>query len=116
MGRTSSSLVGKRCRWDSYLRAARVSSPSSDPGTRLASAASLSFCKSMEINDVTAWNNGAHHASGAGYGLKVKAADGDAYFRRHWRTATIELPNGVCPGVNIDKDSFWSPSCRELIS
>jgi len=65
---------------------------------------------------VTAWNNGAHHASGAGYGLKVKAADRDAYFRRHWRTATIELPNGVCPVLNIDKASFWSLSCRELIS
>jgi hypothetical protein len=70
----------------------------------------------VERFEVTGWNNGAHHASGAGYAVKVKAVDRDAYFRRPWGTVTIELPNGVCPVVNIDKDSFWSPSCRELIS
>ena len=65
---------------------------------------------------VKAWSNGAHHPTGAGYGLKVSAADRDRYFRREWGTATIELPNGVCAHVNIDKNSFWNTSCRELIS
>lgn len=66
---------------------------------------------------VTAWNNGDHHESGAGYGLKVSAADRDRYFRREWGTVVLELegyPKLV--EVNIDKDSFWGLKCRELIS
>lgn len=66
---------------------------------------------------VTAWNNGQHHPSGAGYGLKVNTKDRDKYFRKDWRDVTLELAGrdkGVV--VNIAKPSFWGLACSELIS
>ena len=65
---------------------------------------------------VTAWNNGSHHASGAGYGLKVAHTDRDRFFQKSWKSVVIVLPNGEEFDVNIAKDSFWSDTCRELIS
>ena len=66
---------------------------------------------------VTAWNNGAHHMSGAGYGLKVDALDRDRYFSRSWQTIILELPGHTdLVEVNVAKASFWSNTCRELIS
>lgn len=66
---------------------------------------------------VTAWNNGAHHATGAGYGLKISIKDRDRCFRREWGTVLLELPGRDDPvEINIDKDSFWAPTCPELIS
>jgi hypothetical protein len=66
---------------------------------------------------VTAWNNGQHHASGAGYGFKVSLKDRDKHFERGWKTVALKLP-GVehLVHVNIEKHSFWNTSCRELIS
>jgi hypothetical protein len=65
---------------------------------------------------VTAWNNGKHKASGAGYGLKVEAVDRDRLFRRNWRHAVLELDGVPEPiAVNVAKRSFWTPICRELI-
>ena len=66
---------------------------------------------------ITAWNNGAHHTSGAGYGLKVDKLDRDRYFSRSWPTINLELPGQTDPvEVNVAKASFWSNTCRELIS
>ena len=67
--------------------------------------------------EVTAWNNGSHHASGGGYGFKLRAEDRDRYFQRSWKTVFVSLP-GVTDAVevNVAKSSFWSASCRELIS
>ncbi len=65
---------------------------------------------------VTGWNNSAHHKSGAGYGLKVDSADRDRYFSKDWRNVVIELSDGTEAIVNIDKESFWDRTCRELIS
>jgi hypothetical protein len=66
---------------------------------------------------VKAWNNGSHHADGNGYGLKIDARDRDAFFRREWKTILLELEGESSPvKVNIDKDSFWNDTCRELIS
>jgi hypothetical protein len=31
---------------------------------------------------VTAYNNGQHHPSGAGYGLRLSVKDRDKYFKR----------------------------------
>ena len=31
---------------------------------------------------VIAWNNGGHHPSGAGYGLKISITDRNQYFNR----------------------------------
>jgi len=66
---------------------------------------------------VTAWNNGAYHKSGAGYGLKISAGDRDRYFRREWGSVILELegvPDSI--SVNIDKPSFWDRVYGELIS
>jgi hypothetical protein len=60
---------------------------------------------------VTAWNNG-----GASYGIKVKANDRNMFFKREWKTVTLEFENfPVQAKANISKKSFWSPVCRELI-
>jgi hypothetical protein len=40
------------------------------------------------------------------------------YFRREWKTVTVELPQpgGYFPvEVSVDKLSFWTPNCGELI-
>lgn len=65
---------------------------------------------------VTAWNNGSPHESGAGYGLKVSIEDRNRYFDRMAKKITIELPSGSRFDVNTAKKSFWSATCRELIS
>ena len=62
----------------------------------------------------TAWNNGAHHASGAGYGLKVSVADRDRYFGRDWSAITLEIPGRVAVSVPV-AESFWR-RCSELRS
>lgn len=67
----------------------------------------------------TAWNNGAHKPSGAGYGFKIAKRDLDQHFRRSMQSVKLQLPTetGFCTAEpNIDKDSFWSGTCRELIS
>lgn len=64
-----------------------------------------------------AWNNGAHHPTGAGYGIKLETGDRDRYFKREWKTVALGLEGfGGLVEVNIDKPSFWGPGCRELIS
>jgi hypothetical protein len=66
---------------------------------------------------VTAWNNGAHHASGAGYGLKIGARDRKHYFKKEWHYIVLELEENVDPVIiNIKKQSFWSKACGELIN
>src|SRR5713226_1862184 len=64
---------------------------------------------------VTAWNNGAHHESGAGYGLRIDVADRNRYFSRDWQDVIVQFPSGQTAVVNIDKDSFWGATCHELI-
>jgi hypothetical protein len=66
--------------------------------------------------NVTAWNNGKHHASGAGYGIKLSVKDRDRYFKPEWKIISLYLGNNQSPiSVNIGKPSFWNPTCRELI-
>ena len=67
----------------------------------------------------TAWNNGRHHASGAGYGFRINADDRDQHFDRRWRTVSVELPTSMGPvtvEANTAKRSFWEGACRELIN
>jgi len=65
----------------------------------------------------TAWNNGSYYTSGAGYGLKVSVLDRDKHFKREWGSVELHLPARDQPvRVNIEKDSFWGPTCRELIN
>lgn len=66
--------------------------------------------------EATAWNNGAPSSSGAGYGLKVSVWDRDTYFKREWKTIRLLFPGSKhAVNINIDKDSFWSETCREMI-
>ncbi len=65
---------------------------------------------------VTAWNNGKHHSSGAGYGFKLSAQDRDAQFERGWESVLVSLPNGTIVEANTNKASFWSDKCKELIN
>jgi hypothetical protein len=65
--------------------------------------------------EVTAWNNGKHSQTGAGYGVKLSIQDRDHAFDRRWDAVTIELEDGPSVHVNVAKRSFWSESCRELI-
>ncbi len=66
---------------------------------------------------VTAWNNGSPTISGAGYGVKIAATDRDRHFRRDWKAVVLYLEGETQPvSINVEKKSFWSTSCRELIS
>lgn len=67
----------------------------------------------------SAWNNGKHHKSGAGYGLKVPIGDRNRFFKKELASVTLELPtkNGFIEVfLNTDKTSFWNDKCHELIS
>ncbi|MBP7010025.1 MAG: hypothetical protein KBC66_09515 [Kiritimatiellae bacterium] len=65
---------------------------------------------------VTVWNNGAHHADGNGYGVKVKEADRQKYFNDNWTEVNLILMGGKAPVVcRTDKTSFSNRSCGELI-
>lgn len=65
----------------------------------------------MDKIECSVWNNG-----GRGRGLKVLG--GPHVRRRHFRRShspiLIELDGTQFP-FNIDKKSFWTPSCGELI-
>jgi hypothetical protein len=66
---------------------------------------------------VSAWNNGKHRSSGAGYGVKIREEDRERYFKKDWKTVFIGFENGSDEAeINIDKFSFWSKTCGELIS
>lgn len=63
------------------------------------------------------WNNGSHHPSGAGYGLKIRLQDREQFFNRNWQTVILHLDGHERPiEVNVAKASFWNRSCGELIS
>ena len=66
---------------------------------------------------VTAWNSGKHHTSGAGYGLKIGIVDRDRYLDPTWKTVFLYLEGNSHPvEINITKQSFWGPTCREFIN
>lgn len=63
---------------------------------------------------VRGWSNGSPRLSGAGYGLRLSAADRDQHFRREWTAVELHLaPYGV---TNVALSaSFWR-TCTELRS
>lgn len=66
----------------------------------------------------TAWNNGTHTPNGYGYGLKVPIADRDKYFRSSWKSVKFDLPEAggfKTIEINVEKASFWTKHCHELI-
>jgi len=65
----------------------------------------------------TAWNNGRHHKSGSGYGLKINISDALAHFKKVHKSIHLKLDGQEGEiTVNIDKPSFWSKDCCELIN
>lgn len=65
----------------------------------------------------SAWNNGKHHPSGAGYGIKISLTDRDQYFKREWSHILLELEGeSELVEISIAKPSFWNTTCRELIN
>jgi hypothetical protein len=58
---------------------------------------------------VAAWNNGDR-----GYGLRVRRADREAFFRRPWRTVTVAIPHHGIVRANVTP-SFWT-TCPEIRS
>lgn len=71
----------------------------------------------MKTMIVTAWNNGRHCQSGAGYGLKIASEDRDKYFDRNWPSVFVQIEGtNEEIEVNIHKKSFWTKICRELVS
>jgi hypothetical protein len=63
------------------------------------------------------WNNGKHHRTGAGYGLKISLEDRNQFFDRGWRVVQLHIAGTKEPiNVNVDKSSFWKGTCRELLS
>ena len=67
----------------------------------------------------TAWNNGEYNPSGAGYGFKITYEDRIKHFQRTWKSVIVILSakgENIEATANVDKKSFWSPSCGELIS
>lgn len=65
---------------------------------------------------VTGWKNGKQGIKGVAYGLRVNVIARDKYLERDWVYVILSL-QGYEKEVtaNIDKDSFWSGKCQELI-
>lgn len=61
-----------------------------------------------------AWNNGRHHPSGAGYGVKLSAGDRDRWFQKDWAAIRIQVPGEGTTEVPLS-ESFWR-RCSELRS
>ena len=62
----------------------------------------------------TAWNNGSHLATGAGYGLRISETDRDYLFDRAWREVVFDLAGEVEATAPLS-ESFWR-TCSELRS
>lgn len=61
---------------------------------------------------VAAWNNGQWHASGAGYGIKLRLDSRDKHFSRTWPYVKIRLEGNGVITVPLST-SFWN-LCPEL--
>jgi hypothetical protein len=63
----------------------------------------------------TAWKNGKHGRTNAGYGFRVSPADRDQHFNRKWLAVDIDLPHGdafITVRVNVDGLAFWGNCCE----
>jgi len=64
---------------------------------------------------VTAYNNGAHSRSGAGYGFKVHPEDRDAHFKPEWKTILLEIDSEAAPvEATMPGEAFWSENGHEI--
>lgn len=65
---------------------------------------------------VTGWSNGNHNSttSAGGYGIRIRRADRDRYFKEDWTDVVIVFDNGHEIRVHLSP-SFWQ-NCPELRS
>ena len=115
------SMTYRDCKWctPSYAVDTKSSTVQRTAKTHQYSKNSETPANTLSLNScmtATAWNNGSHHESGAGYGIKIKNDDRDKYFKKEWQTVYLQ-PCGQSKEieVNVDKSSFWNGSCGELI-
>ncbi len=61
---------------------------------------------------VSTWSNGR-----GSYGVKIAMKDRLAFFKKDWQSIALTLEGfQQTISVNIDKESFWTVTCGELIS
>ena len=61
---------------------------------------------------VSTWKSGS-----GSFGIKIALDDRERFFDKDWSSVTLTLEGSEQPiKVNVDKDSFWTPTCGELIS
>jgi hypothetical protein len=66
---------------------------------------------------VSAWNNGDHNPTGAGYVLRISQADRDAVFFQSWDHVLLELQTNRGPQcVAIPLSQSFCRKCSELRS
>ena len=66
---------------------------------------------------VTAWNNGWFHRNGAGYGLRIEAADRERYFSVRWNAIRLSLPGDPLEvEINTDNSLFRLSDYGVLVS
>ena len=63
---------------------------------------------------VKAWNNSAHHVSGAGYGIRISSHD-IKEFDTLWDNITIRIQDQPVFPARIT-NSFWNGKCHEIRS
>lgn len=68
----------------------------------------------MTAIGATGWNNGKHLPTGAGYGLRIAAADRDRVFDPAWKSVTLTLPGGEVVEAPLSL-KFWD-RCSEIRS
>ncbi len=61
---------------------------------------------------VSTWKNGS-----GSFGVKISSDDREKYFRKDWLSVNLTLEGSIgVIVINVDKKSFWTPTCGELIS
>lgn len=65
--------------------------------------------------EATAWNNGGHSDTGAGYGLRIGALNRDTFFHRNWNDVTLYLQGNEKPVSVKLTPAFWK-QCSEVRS
>ena len=64
--------------------------------------------------EVKGWNNGSpNNKTGAGYGIRLTRKDRDKFFKKPWKTVTLELADESVVDVNLS-NSFWECKNRQV--
>ena len=61
---------------------------------------------------VTAWKNGRHNKTGAGYGFRLKIPDRNTVFKNDWESILLTLDDATEPFEVKITPSFWRRCCE----